>query len=291
MPTEPNNPISAPQPALEPELIRELEKVITLLRNTTFSSGTCDKKNLALVRLIENVTPAQWQAFALENGLEGWLGVFLDCDVTESVSYLLSLQERLAFQRDHDVLTDIGNRRLFDRVLQAEFERANRSYTDISLLMLDLDNFKQINDTYGHACGDMVLKRLGYILKNHVRQYDVSARYGGEEFAVILPATSCWTAVMLGNRLLEVFRNEKFVCDDAAFTMSFSGGAASLSLLEQDRKSADELIKNADEALYDAKKQGKDRISFLECSKLARERSSLVLSQEKQFLFSCLGSE
>ena len=260
------------------------------MREKTSSSGECTAA-LALVRVLAGVGPEEWERFASLNGLENWLGIPLDCSLADSVSEVLSVQERLAFQRDHDALTCIGNRGLFNRLFTSEFERAVRSHTDLSLLMLDLDNFKQVNDTYGHACGDQVLQRLGALLKAQVRQYDIPVRFGGEEFAVILPATSCWTAVVLGNRILELFRQEEFVCNGSTFSMTFSGGAASLALLEQDAKNTGELIKSADEALYEAKRQGKNHIALVECGKLARDRSSLVLSQEKQFLFSCLGSE
>lgn len=290
MPTERNNSISPTLSGLDPDLVDDLEKVARLVREKTSSSGECTAA-LALVRVLAGVGPEEWERFASLNGLENWLGIPLDCSLADSVSEVLSVQERLAFQRDHDALTCIGNRGLFNRLFTSEFERAVRSHTDLSLLMLDLDNFKQVNDTYGHACGDQVLQRLGALLKAQVRQYDIPVRFGGEEFAVILPATSCWTAVVLGNRILDLFRQEEFACNGSTFSMTFSGGAASLALLEQDAKNTGELIKSADEALYEAKRQGKNHIALVECGKLARDRSSLVLSQEKQFLFSCLGSE
>lgn len=289
MPTERNNSFVFASSGLSPELVDDLEKVTRLVREKT---STCQCSNaLALVRVLAGVGPDDWERFASLNGLEDWLGIPLDCSLAESVCQVLSVQERLAFQRDHDALTGIGNRGLFNRLLASEFERAIRSHTDLSLLMLDLDNFKQVNDKYGHSCGDQVLQRLGGLLKTQVRQYDVPVRFGGEEFAVILPATSCWTATVLGTRILELFRQEEFFCDGDSFAMTFSGGAASLTLLEQDAKTAGELIKSADAALYDAKRQGKNHIALVECSKLAGDRSSLVLSHEKQFLFSCLGSE
>ena len=208
MPTERNNPIPSAPGGLDSELVDALEQVAKLVREKTSSPGEC-REALALVRVLPGVNSAEWERFASFNGLENWLGIPLECSLADAVSQVLSLQERLAFQRDHDALTGIGNRGLFNRVLKSEFDRALRSHTDLSLLMLDLDNFKQVNDTYGHACGDMVLQRLGALLKNQVRQYDIPIRFGGEEFAVLLPATSCWTAVVLGNRILQLFRNSE----------------------------------------------------------------------------------
>ena len=290
MPTEPNKPTIPVPGGLDPDLVDDLEEVAKLVRENASSTGECSDA-LALVRVLKGVSPAEWERFASLNGLENWLSVPLDCSLADAVSQVLTTQEKLAFQLDHDALTGIGNRRLFNRLLKTEFDRALRSHTDLSLLMLDLDNFKAINDTYGHACGDFVLQRLGSLLKSQVRQYDVPVRFGGEEFAVILPATSCWTAVVLGNRILELFREEEFACGEETSTMTFSGGAASLTLLDHDRKKPEDLIKSADDALYEAKRQGKNHISLIECSKLSNDRTSLVHSQEKQFLFSCLGSE
>ena len=290
MPTKHTNSPGLVPSGLDPDLVQNLGKVVTLVREKISMPGEC-ARSLALVRVLAGVDSETWERFAAFNGLENWLGIPLDCSLADAVSQLLSVQERLAFQRDHDDLTGIGNRGLFNRLLASEFERAVRSHTDISLLLLDLDNFKQINDRYGHTCGDKVLQHLGALLKTQVRQYDIPVRFGGEEFAVILPATSCWTAIVFGNRILELFRQEQFVCNGNTFSMTFSGGASSLKLLQQDAKTPEELIKSADDALYEAKRQGKNHIARVECSKLAEVQSSMVLSQEKQFLFSCLGSE
>ena len=89
-----------------------------------------------------------------------------------------------------DELTKLHNRRYFIEALEGEFERASRYEIEMALIMVDLDHFKKINDTYGHPSGDMVLSEIGRILKEHVRRNDITCRYGGEEFAVILPNAS-----------------------------------------------------------------------------------------------------
>ena len=289
MPTDHNKITTHPGEPLDPDLVQDLETVAAMVRESA-DSVSSSKNKLALVRVLEGVSMENWERFASANGLESWLSIPLDGSLASSVASLLSVQERLAFQRDHDALTGIGNRRLFDRRFEAEVTRAIRSRTELSLIILDLDNFKKVNDTYGHTCGDVVLKRLGAFLKESVRHYDIAARIGGEEFAIILPATSCWTALMLGNRLLEFFRQEVFHCGDVSFSMTFSAGVSSLALLDGDPGSA-LLLQSADGALYAAKGQGKDRVTIAECNKLAKDRGSLVLSQEKQFLFSCQGLE
>ena len=290
MPTEPRNDCPLPEQTLSPDLVQELESVVETVRSALGPAGSCDDA-LALVRILDNVPPESWERFASTHGLEQWLCISLQRSLCDSVSIFLEMQQRLAFQRDHDALTGVPNRGYFNRRLEAEVERALRSRNELSLLYLDLDNFKKINDTYGHGCGDEVLKCLARVLRDNVRHYDIVARIGGEEFCIILPSTSCWTGVMLGNRLLDLFRRETFTCDGDTFSLTFSGGVASLSQLEPDSQNSTELLKSADKALYDAKAGGKNCIRLAESERFGKDRSSLVHAQEKQFLFSFPGSE
>lgn len=291
MPTESNKTDPHPESALTADLVQELERVVELLRKELVPSGASAPDAIAIVRVLESISLNDWECFASTHGLENWLCFSLQQELADAVSSLLEAQERLAFQRDHDPLTGLGNRGFFNRRLESEVSRALRSNNELSLLYLDLDNFKLVNDTYGHDCGDMVLQRLGAVLRDNVRHYDVPARIGGEEFCIILPSTSCWTGVMLGNRLLDLFRRESFQSGGDSFSVTFSGGVSSLSLLDEDRKNSAELLKSADKALYDAKAGGKNTIALATSDKLSKDRASLVRAQEKQFLFSFLGSE
>lgn len=289
MPTESSNG-QQPEQSLSEDLVANLEKVATLVRKELEASPAYADA-LALVRVVNGVTVEDWAKFASTHGLENWLCIPLHCALGESIAQLLSVQEKLAFQRDHDALTNIGNRGYFNRRFEAEVERALRARSELSVIYIDLDNFKIINDSHGHACGDVVLQRLGKVLQASVRHYDVVARLGGEEFAVILPSTTCWSGIMLGNRILEAFNKEVFTCGDATFSMTFSGGVSSLTLLDEDKRNGAELLKSADTALYEAKRKGKNNITLAESNRLARDRESLVQAQEKQFLFSFMGSE
>jgi len=290
MPTEPNKTALLPESVLTADLVQNLERVVELLRKELVPANP-SHDSVAIVRVLKSVTQDDWERFASTHGLENWLCISLQEQLADAVASFLEVQERLTFQRDHDALTGLGNRGFFNRRLESEVSRALRSHNELSLLFIDLDNFKIVNDTHGHDCGDKVLQRLGAVLRDNVRHYDVPARIGGEEFCIILPSTSCWTGVMLGNRLLEVFRKEIFQGDGDSFHMTFSGGVSSLSMLDEDRKNSVELLKSADKALYDAKAGGRNTIALATSDRLSKDRMSLVQAQEKQFLFSFLGSE
>ncbi len=240
---------------------------------------------LALLKLLPYFPSEQWEEFASTHKLEDWLCLPLQGELSETVSRFLSMYKQLAFQSEQDALTEVGNLRFFNKHLEAEVARARRAHTDLALIYIDLDDFKQVNDTYGHSCGDVVLRRLAKTLKSLVRHYDIVARLGGEEFVVLLPSSSRWTGVMLANRLLTAFRQETFDFGKGVFSMTFSGGISSLAQLEGEQ-TGEALVQSADKAMYHAKHTGKNTIVLAESAKSTRDKASLVQAQEKQFLFS-----
>jgi len=166
----------------------------------------------------------------------------------------------------HETITDplmgIYNRRHMNIKLAEEIERAHRYNFKLSMMLLDIDHFKKINDTYGHYTGDLVLKNMGHLLLKNVRKTDMVARYGGEEIAVIAPHTSLPTAVDLAERLRRVVETSEIVPADEqedrqAITISVSIGVAGLDRQVIDTQS---LIKRTDEALYRAKQQGRNQV-------------------------------
>ena len=175
----------------------------------------------------------------------------------------LALKNALLFREvkiraDYDGLTRIYNRQSFDGRLMEEFKRQQRYGHDLSLMIVDLDHFKKVNDTYGHQAGDEVLREVGKLLADTLRETDFAARYGGEEFAVILPHTGRADAFALADRLREKVGKLRFDAVDFTFGVTASIGVASTSK-GADQRTAD-LVRLADTALYDAKHQGRDRV-------------------------------
>ncbi len=171
---------------------------------------------------------------------------------------LLKLElEQLRELIHYDPMTGAFNRRGLDAVYMREAARADRNENTLCAVMLDLDDFKQINDTYGHQFGDDVLVHFVRVAKKSLRPSDVVARYGGEEFVILLPDTTLESAVWVMQRLQNNFSRKVLSDMEGNFVpVTFSGGAAS----RQFRENQKSLLKRADEALYQAKQSGKSRI-------------------------------
>ncbi|MCP4268313.1 MAG: diguanylate cyclase [Candidatus Brocadiaceae bacterium] len=165
-------------------------------------------------------------------------------------------QAKMAEMSTVDELTKLHNRRYFVEALEGEFERAIRYQTEMALIMMDLDFFKKINDTYGHPAGDMVLSRIGEILKAHVRRNDLACRYGGEEFAVILPSITRDITYTVYERFRKVVSEQLFEYESQHFHVTVSIGIA----FSNDAELINDLLAHADQALYQAKKTDRNKI-------------------------------
>ena len=153
----------------------------------------------------------------------------------------------------HDSLTGLLNHGSFIELFQQELQRAGRYNEELVLLILDLDKFKRINDTYGHLYGDYVLRETSEILKNAVRNIDIVARYGGEEFAIVLVKAGKKGSIETARRIVMSVAKHDFKYDGISVHMTISAGMAEYPF---DGKSVRDLIGNADSAMYEAKKQG-----------------------------------
>lgn len=183
--------------------------------------------------------------------------------LVNDISKLKSLEQELKNQVDYDFLTGLHTRAWFMSQAELELHRAIRYNCPLSLLMIDIDFFKRINDTYGHQAGDLVIKGFADISRHVLREFDICGRLGGEEFAILLPETSKDKALQVAERLRSVIENAKIPLPsgDSVLSLTISIGASSLSSNED---SIDLLISKADRALYEAKNTGRNRV----CSSL-----------------------
>jgi diguanylate cyclase (GGDEF)-like protein len=155
-----------------------------------------------------------------------------------------------------DTLTKLFNRRSFDKILDKAMDLFKENNLNFSLVLIDLDDFKKLNDTYGHPAGDEVLRIFGGILQNNMRQEDSAFRYGGEEFAIIASGDKVENIRLFIERIHNQVRNRIITFEDTEISFTFSAGLVCI----QKSFSKDDLINAADQALYYAKKHGKDKI-------------------------------
>jgi len=162
-----------------------------------------------------------------------------------------------------DGLTKLYNSRYFYKQLDLEVDRFQRYNHSLSLLLIDIDHFKEYNDTYGHLEGDKVLVRLGQIIKSCLRRMDTAHRYGGEEFTVILPETGCDEATIVADRIRSAIKAETFSpVGSKPLIITVSIGVT--EYLTDERISA--FVQRADKAMYLSKEQGRNRVSFIPAS-------------------------
>lgn len=157
-----------------------------------------------------------------------------------------------------DGLTEVYNRREFNRWLRVEVEKSQRNTDQVSLIMVDIDHFKQLNDTFGHQAGDLALCEVAQLLQREVRPGDIVCRYGGEEFAVILPKTNSEDSVAIADRIRLAIAEETVILPSLQqVEMTASLGVATFPA---DAQTKEHLIKQADQALYGAKTSGRNRV-------------------------------
>jgi two-component system cell cycle response regulator len=163
-------------------------------------------------------------------------------------------------QSREDGLTGLANRRSLDEVLAREVSRCNRYGRPMSVIMIDLDRFKDLNDRYGHQAGDHVLCEAANVIRRSVRQQDVVARYGGEEIAILMPETSMEHAAIMAERLRVALASAVFRWRDHELRVTASLGVVGTPTMPT--QAAEELMRLADRALYRAKAQGRNRVSL-----------------------------
>jgi diguanylate cyclase (GGDEF)-like protein len=253
--------INTAQPAREPERDVHKSSLSIFIEN-----GSTVFFTFALLALGASVMKTSFtigiSAIAFALLLYGLRATLLQSRYIQSQQALQEARDRLEALSLQDALTGIANRRRFDYSLEVEWDRASRMHQPLSLLMLDVDYFKRLNDRYGHRSGDECLIQIAHVLQSCLpRASDLLARYGGEEFAVILPATGRAGAECVAARMKEAVRDLNIPCDptESHFT-TISVGVATYEFLQE--ASFIHLLDAADKALYRAKQNGRNRIEF-----------------------------
>jgi len=218
-----------------------------------------------------------WLLFSLgilktENSAHLFLRVLLIFLITLFYSYILNRANttRQTIQKYrqlamHDELTRLPNRRYLSEYLNFELKRALRYKRPISFIMIDIDDFKAVNDKYGHDAGDIILKEVAALLDKNKRENDLVARYGGEEFLWVAPETDMKDANSITNRMLDKIRGNVFRVDSNYLKITISIGASTFQPKKHTIEIVPEVVNKADEALYQAKYNGKNTCIYLEC--------------------------
>jgi diguanylate cyclase (GGDEF)-like protein len=180
-------------------------------------------------------------------------------ELTVALQELEDSNKELEEKNTHDDLTGLHNRRYYDKKIQAEYRRSKRNLTPLSLVIIDIDFFKKVNDVYGHLAGDACLTWMGkHIKKSLKRSADIGCRYGGEEFCLILPDTDAKGAIIFANTLREKVAEFAFTYQAEAIEINISCGVS--TYLQQKDIQPEQLFSGADQALYQAKQQGRNRV-------------------------------
>jgi len=193
---------------------------------------------------------------------------YLEYEIKKRTHELLAInqelehtKEELAKKADTDALSQLFNRRYFSEISQSMFAQSKTNHLDLSLLMIDIDKFKEVNDTYGHIIGDKAIIYCANVFKTLARQSDIVTRYGGEEFVILLPRTKLGEAMILAERIRHNIHN-KVICETQTnLKLTISIGVSQINLKEDENIEA--LIKRADKALYQAKAHGRNRVESL----------------------------
>jgi len=182
--------------------------------------------------------------------------------VEELARELKCANEKLRELAFRDGLTNLYNRRFFQELLDKELQRVERYSHSLSFMMIDIDYFKKINDTYGHPQGDVVLRSIAEVFEKTVRRPDTAARFGGEEFAIVLPETDIKGAVVLAERLRQIVEKLEITSEDKVIKFTISIGVTSYEPGKV-KKSREEIVEAADRALYNSKQTGRNKLSIV----------------------------
>ncbi|MFO7726700.1 MAG: GGDEF domain-containing protein [Desulfonatronovibrio sp.] len=272
-----------------PDQIHKLMQELRLLEKSlhdhaAVSESPVTDKSVALVKIFKGLTEERMRSIISENQIDpSWMPLSLNGQKFNTVLKLLDTIENLSLARDRDSLTGLYNRGFFQRVLEREMEKSYTYKVPLTLAMMDIDDFKVINDTHGHVCGDEVLKKLADILMSQIRSGDYVARFGGEEFALILPGTSKINALPLLERILKKVSQDFVSCSVNNEKIYYTLSIGSATYRGRAVLRPEELLSQADRELYKVKDSGKNSVSAVSAHETIDE-TSMVMRDEKDFL-------
>ncbi|SMF29264.1 diguanylate cyclase (GGDEF) domain-containing protein [Alteromonadaceae bacterium Bs31] len=201
------------------------------------------------------------------------------CPIYDELNSLKQQVDQLTQQAHTDSLTGLFNKRHFEQALLQEIDRTQRTGQPTTLVLLDVDHFKSINDEHGHVCGDYVLKSLADIVLLSLRKLDIPCRYGGEEFAILLPSTPLLVALHVAERLRLIINERAFEWEGKKLEISASFGVE--TLLQGSKELPKEFVARVDQQLYRAKKEGRNCVRH---GTVKRRTDHTVSDTEKDLL-------
>ena len=260
----PEKLLKSSQQGLQKLVATLFEKINGMTRSTQSFSSTLEEYNNVLqtdpdidtfTDLITNLIDATDSALKSNQDMETMLE-----SMNEEVTSLRGNLQTLNVEAFTDKLTAIPNRRAFDQKIDELFDSYHNEEQTFSLLLIDIDHFKQFNDTHGHAVGDKVLKYVASVMKGDIKGNDMLARYGGEEFSVLLPSTNYDGAVSVGNSLREKISGIKLVdSNDQDKSLGYVTVSIGVAVITN-HDDADSITERADKALYLAKEKGRNKV-------------------------------
>jgi diguanylate cyclase (GGDEF)-like protein len=202
-------------------------------------------------------------------------GIITHRDITntwrKSYYFMQEQHEELKNEANTDWLTGLYNRKFMSTELKAQVKAARKYGTPLSAVMIDVDCFKSINDTYGHRAGDEVLKDIAMIIRQKTRDANISGRYGGDEFLILAPLADSSSASHMAERLVDIIAGYTFGHDGRRINATVSAGVATWT---DSHRRVEDLVSDADKAMYNSKKSGKNRVTSAEESCLFRSGNS-----------------
>jgi diguanylate cyclase (GGDEF)-like protein len=229
-----------------------------------------DKRDGSYIGIALKVHNTTIGVFGMDNASKFGLNVD-DMDFMTILSHQLAagieksrLFDKIQRMSQHDGLTGLYNHRMFQEKLYQEISRRGRSHKPLSLMMIDIDHFKQFNDNFGHQAGDAVLREMSKIIMSQSRSntIDICCRYGGEEFAVIMPELELHNAVKVAERLRQSVQSSVFAVQDKQLNGEVTISIGIASIMDDDDITPEELVKKADDALYLSKRNGRNKVSY-----------------------------